>query len=100
MKKMRELPINDFFSRNGQMREDGRMVHDMFPVQVKKPSESKCPWDYYTVKAVIRGNEAFRPLTEGVCPLVKKIVSTEEVGGPESSDLFMFACSGSGVPCI
>jgi branched-chain amino acid transport system substrate-binding protein len=72
MKKMRELPINDFFSRNGQLREDGRMVHDMFPVQVKKPSKSKCPWDYYTVKAVIRGNEAFRPLTEGVCPLVKK----------------------------
>jgi branched-chain amino acid transport system substrate-binding protein len=71
MKKMRELPINDFFSRNGRLREDGRMVHDMFLVQVKKTSESKYPWDYYTVKAVIRGNEAFRPLTESVCPLVK-----------------------------
>jgi branched-chain amino acid transport system substrate-binding protein len=48
------------------------MVHDMFPVQVKKPSKSKYPWDYYTVKDVIRGNEAFGPLTESVCPLVKK----------------------------
>lgn len=72
MKKMRELPINDFFARNGRVREDGRMVHDMFLVQVKSPAESKYAWDYYKVKAVIPGNEAFRPLGESVCPLIKK----------------------------
>jgi branched-chain amino acid transport system substrate-binding protein len=72
MQKMKELPINDFFAKNGRIREDGRMVHDMYLVQVKKPSESKYPWDYYTVKAVIPGDKAFRPLSESTCPLVKK----------------------------
>jgi len=72
MQKMKELPINDFFAKNGRIREDGRMVHDMYLVQVKKPSESKYPWDYYTVKAVIPGDKAFRPLSESACPLVKK----------------------------
>jgi len=72
MKKMRELPINDFFARNGRIREDGLMVHDMYLVEAKKPSESKYPWDYYTVKAVIPGEKAFRPLTESACALVKK----------------------------
>jgi branched-chain amino acid transport system substrate-binding protein len=72
MKKMRELPINDFFARNGRIREDGLMVHDMYLVEAKKPSESKYPWDYYTVKAVIPGEKAFRPLAESACALVKK----------------------------
>nr|WP_224788588.1 ABC transporter substrate-binding protein [Pandoraea terrae] len=72
MKKMKEMPINDFFAKNGRIREDGRMVHDMYLVQVKKPSESKYPWDYYTVKAVIPGDKAFRPLSESACPLLKK----------------------------
>ena len=72
MKKMRELPINDFFTKNGRLREDGRMVHDMLLVQVKKPSESKYPWDYYNIKAVIPGDQAFRPLSQSACPLVKK----------------------------
>lgn len=71
MKKMKELPINDFFAKNGRIREDGRMVHDMYLVQVKKPSESKYPWDYYTVKAVIPADKAFRPLAESTCPLVR-----------------------------
>lgn len=70
--KMRELPVNDFFAKNGKVREDGRMVHDMYLVEVKKPSESKAPWDYYKVVATIPGDEAFIPLAKSECPLVKK----------------------------
>jgi branched-chain amino acid transport system substrate-binding protein len=70
--KMRELPIEDFFAKNGRIREDNRMVHDMYLVQVKAPSESKYPWDYYKVLRVIPAEEAFRPLSESECPMVKK----------------------------
>lgn len=72
MSKMREMPINDFFAANGRIREDGRMVHDMYVYEVKKPSESKGEWDYYKLREVIPGDEAFRPLKDSVCPLVKK----------------------------
>ena len=72
MAKMREIPINDFFAKGGRIREDGRMVHDMYVYEVKKPSESKGEWDYYKLRAVIPGDEAFRPLSESACPLVKK----------------------------
>lgn len=72
MKKLKELPINDFFAKGGKIREDGRMVHDMYLVQVKKPAESKYPWDYYHIKAVIPGNDAFQPLALSRCPLIKK----------------------------
>jgi branched-chain amino acid transport system substrate-binding protein len=72
MAKMKEMPINDFFAKNGRIREDGRMVHDVYLFQVKKPSESKRPWDYYTLKAVIPGEQAFQPLARSTCPLVKK----------------------------
>ncbi|MBB1652513.1 ABC transporter substrate-binding protein [Delftia sp. UME58] len=71
MAMMKKMPINDFFAKDGKIREDGRMVHDMYLVQVKKPSESKAPWDYYKVIATIPGDQAFRPLPEGKCPLVK-----------------------------
>lgn len=70
--KMRELPVNDFFAKNGKLREDGRMVHDMLLVQVKKPSESKAPWDYYNVVATVPGEQAFLPLAQSECALVKK----------------------------
>jgi branched-chain amino acid transport system substrate-binding protein len=69
MKKMRETPINDFFAKNGVLRVDGRMVHDMYLVQVKTPAESKYPWDYYRVLRTIPGDQAFRPLKDGGCPL-------------------------------
>ena len=70
--KMKEMPINDFFAKNGKIREDGRMVHDMLLVQVKKPEESKGPWDYLKILSVIPGDEAFRPMkAEFGCPLVK-----------------------------
>jgi branched-chain amino acid transport system substrate-binding protein len=72
MAKMRELPINDVFAKNGRIREDGRMVHDMYLFEVKKPSESKGPWDYYKLLATVPGEEAFQALSKSRCPLVKK----------------------------
>ena len=72
MQKMREMPVNDMFAKNGRIREDGRMVHDMYLYQVKKPSESKAPWDYYKLVATIPGDQAFQPLSASACPLVKK----------------------------
>lgn len=71
MAKMRELPVKDAFTDNGVLREDGRMVHSMFLFQVKKPDESKGPWDYYKLLAEVPGDKAFRPLKDGGCPLVK-----------------------------
>ncbi len=70
--QIRTLPINDFFAKNGKVRPDGRMVHDMYLAQVKKPSEAKGPWDYYNILRTIPGDEAFKPLSESTCPLVKK----------------------------
>jgi branched-chain amino acid transport system substrate-binding protein len=72
MKVMKETPINDFFARNGRIREDGRMVHDMYLFEVKKPSESKGRWDYYKLLATVPGEEAFQSLEQSRCPLVKK----------------------------
>jgi branched-chain amino acid transport system substrate-binding protein len=70
--KMRETPINDFFAKSGKILPNGRMVHDMLLVEVKKPSESKEPWDYYKVKAVIPGASAFMPLQKSSCTLAAK----------------------------
>ncbi|MDH2349653.1 ABC transporter substrate-binding protein [Bradyrhizobium sp. SSUT112] len=70
--KMRELPVNDFFAKDGKVREDGRMVHNMLLVEVKKPSESKQPWDYYNVLATVPGEQAFQSLAQSECPYVKK----------------------------
>jgi branched-chain amino acid transport system substrate-binding protein len=72
MAKMRERPVNDFYVKNGRLREDGRMVHDMYFAQVKKPSESARPWDYYNMLGVIPGDQAFRALADGGCPLVAR----------------------------
>ena len=72
MKKMRETPVNDFFIKNGKIREDGRMMHDMYLVEVKAPAESKGAWDYYKLKGTIPADEAFQPLSASRCPLVKK----------------------------
>jgi branched-chain amino acid transport system substrate-binding protein len=72
MARMKQMPINDIFATNGRIREDGRMVHDMYLYQVKKPSESKYPWDYYRQVAVVPGDKAFQPLSASACPLVKK----------------------------
>jgi branched-chain amino acid transport system substrate-binding protein len=70
MEKMRQTPINDFMTHNGQLRIDGRVVRDMYLVQVKKPEESKGPWDYLRIVQTVPGDKAFRPLDKGGCPLV------------------------------
>jgi branched-chain amino acid transport system substrate-binding protein len=72
MKVMKDTPINDMFAKNGRIREDGRMVHDMYLFEVKKPSESKGRWDDYRLLATVPGNEAFQSLEASRCPLVKK----------------------------
>lgn len=70
--KMRELPIKDAVMRNASIRPDGRVIHDMYLVEVKKPEESKGAWDYYKLKATIPADKAFMPLAQSQCPLVKK----------------------------
>ena len=72
MKLMKDTPINDMFAKNGRIREDGRMVHDMYLFEVKKPEESKGRWDDYKLLTTVPGDEAFQPLSESRCPLVKK----------------------------
>ena len=72
MAKMREMPINDMFAKGGVLRPDGRMVHDMYLFQVKKPSESKGAWDYFNLKGTIKGTDAFLPLAQSRCAAVKK----------------------------
>ena len=72
MKKMKTTSVNDFYANGGTIREDGRMVFGMHLVQVKKPAESKKPWDYYNVLATIPAAQAFQPLSKSSCNLVKK----------------------------
>jgi len=68
--QMKAMPVDDFFARGGTIRADGRMVHDMYLVEVKAPAESTEAWDYYNVLATIPGDEAYQPLSESTCPLV------------------------------
>jgi branched-chain amino acid transport system substrate-binding protein len=68
--KMKELPTDDPLFGKGTVRADGRKIHDMYLFEVKKPSESKGPWDYYKLRATVPAAEAFRPLKDGGCPLV------------------------------
>jgi branched-chain amino acid transport system substrate-binding protein len=71
LEKMRATPVRDAFTDNGVLREDGRMVHSMFLFEVKKPEESRAPWDYYKALAEVPGDQAFRPMKDGGCPLIK-----------------------------
>ncbi len=71
-KQMREMKINDFMTKDGWIRADGRIMRDMYLVEVKKPEESKGEWDYYKVLRTIPAEDAFRPIDQGECPLVKK----------------------------
>jgi len=70
--KMKEMPTNDKLFGQGTVRADGRKIHPMYLFEVKKPAESKGPWDLYKLRATIPADEAFRPLSEGGCPLVNK----------------------------
>src|SRR5438477_2556692 len=72
IKVMKDTPINDFFAKNGKIREDGRMVHEMYLFEVKKPSESKGRWDDYKLLGTVPASEAFQSLESSRCPLVKR----------------------------
>jgi len=72
MKQLKSMTIDDAVIQKGKIREDGRLVHDMLLLEVKKPQDSKSPWDYYNIKAVIPGDQAFQPLSKSTCKLVKK----------------------------
>jgi branched-chain amino acid transport system substrate-binding protein len=68
--RMRALPVDDFFAK-GRVREDGRLLHDFFLAEVKAPSESAAPWDYYKIRRVIPAEEAAQPLAQSKCTLVR-----------------------------
>ncbi len=70
--KMKEIPTDDPLFGKGTVRADGRKIHPAYLVEVKKPAESKAPWDYYKIRATIPAEQAFRPIDQGDCPLVKK----------------------------
>ena len=72
MKKLKSTPINDMFARNGKIRADGRMVHDLYLAQVRSPAKMKGKWDYYDIKETIPGDEAFQSLETSRCKLVAK----------------------------
>ena len=71
MAKMREIPVNDVMTKNGKLREDGRLVRYMYLFQVKSPSESKSKDDIYKLLATVPGDEAYRPMKDGKCPYIK-----------------------------
>jgi branched-chain amino acid transport system substrate-binding protein len=69
--KMREMPVEDGFTHGAKIRADGRLLRDLYVTEVKKPEESKGPWDYWKIVATIPGNKAWRPADESECPLLK-----------------------------
>ncbi|NBW02028.1 MAG: ABC transporter permease, partial [Betaproteobacteria bacterium] len=69
--QMKSMPTEDPLFGKGSIRQDGRKIHPAYLVEVKKPSESKAPWDYHKIRATIPADQAFRPMSEGGCPLVK-----------------------------
>jgi branched-chain amino acid transport system substrate-binding protein len=72
LKQLRSAKIDDAVIRNGRIREDGRLVHDMYVFQVKSPAESKAPYDYYKTVGIVKGDDAFQPISKSRCPLLKK----------------------------
>src|SRR6266403_3123775 len=72
VRKMKEIPVNDFFTKGGSVREDGRVIRNMYLFQVKPPEDSMYPYDYYKLLNTVPGEQAFRPLSEGGCPMVAK----------------------------
>jgi branched-chain amino acid transport system substrate-binding protein len=77
MAKMRATPINDFMTHNGELRIDGRVLRDLYLFEVKSPTESKEPWDYFKELRTIPADDAFRPLAKGGCPLVKQTQASQ-----------------------
>ena len=72
MDELRKTKVNDAFVQDGVIRPDGLLEHDMYIMEVKKPSESKGDWDYYKLLKTMKGEEAFGKLADSACPLVKK----------------------------
>jgi branched-chain amino acid transport system substrate-binding protein len=72
MAALHKMPIEDAFAQHAKLRADGQLVHDFYLVSVKSPAESKGPWDYYKIEQTVPGDEAFQPLSESRCPLVKR----------------------------
>ncbi|KQR77160.1 ABC transporter permease [Burkholderia sp. Leaf177] len=72
MKQMKSAPVNDIYAHNGTIREDGRLLKDLYLVQVKTPAESKKPWDYYNIRATVPAADAFQPLSSSTCPMITK----------------------------
>lgn len=72
MAQLKKTRINDFFARNGVIREDGRMLHEMYLMEVKTPAESRHPWDYYKVVARVPAERAAQPLSKSACPMIRK----------------------------
>jgi branched-chain amino acid transport system substrate-binding protein len=70
--QLRSMPIDDMYSRHGKLLANGRLIHDMYLVEIKTPEESKYPWDYFKILQVVPGEKAFRPLSESKCPLLVK----------------------------
>ena len=70
--KMKQIPVNDFFTKDGRIRVDGRVIRNMYLFQVKTPEESKYPFDYYKLLNTVPGEQAFRPMADGGCPLVEQ----------------------------
>ncbi|WP_345817068.1 ABC transporter substrate-binding protein (plasmid) [Paraburkholderia sp. PREW-6R] len=81
MKQMKSAPVDDLYAHHGTIREDGRLMKDLYLVQVKTPAESKKPWDYYNIRAVIPADQAFQPLSKSTCPLVTKTRSVASIQG-------------------
>jgi branched-chain amino acid transport system substrate-binding protein len=73
VKQMKATPVNDFMTKNGYIRADGTLVRDMYMFEVKSPSESRGPWDYYKQIAVIPGEEAFKPLGPNECYMTRSL---------------------------
>ncbi|CAM4242043.1 ABC transporter permease [Bordetella tumbae] len=71
MKTLQNMPIHDAFARNARLRKDGKLLHDLYLVSVKSPADSKEPWDYYNIVKTVGGEQAFMPLSESKCPLLK-----------------------------
>ena len=72
MKTLRSMPIHDAFARNARLREDGKLIHDTYVVEVKAPKDSQAAWDYYKIVKTVPGDQAFMPLAESQCKLVKQ----------------------------
>ncbi len=72
MKALRAMPIHDAFARHASLRADGKLIHDMYVVSVKTPQQSKEPWDYYNIVKTVPGDQAFMPLSESKCALLKQ----------------------------